>query len=67
MEGFDAGAMVDPQAERAVGSLIHRQSIRQKYEAEIERFEKEIAKRKEMLQLLADNPAIERFIDLQRS
>lgn len=50
-----------------VGKSIHRQSIRQQYEAEISRMEAMIERRRKMIKLLDENSAIEQFIDLQRS
>lgn len=60
---------LDPPAgnQAMVGRASHRASIRQQYQVEIEHLEKEVAKRRELLRLLDENPVIEKFIDLQRS
>ena len=46
-------------AQTLVGKSIHRQSIRQQYEAEINHMEAIIEKRRKMIKLLDENPAIE--------
>lgn len=61
----DGGCMVGPSYGNSPKRVVNL-PIAKKVELEIAEFEKEISKRKEMLQLLKDNPAIERFMDLSR-
>ncbi len=41
-------------------------SIRKEVEIEVQRLEEQLQVKQEMLKLLAENPAIERFMDLSR-
>lgn len=51
---------------REYDSPMQRLSVRKEVELEIVQLEKQLAQKREMLELLSRNPDIERFMDLSR-